>query len=90
MQTTRTESAEDRALRERNFTYHPPGGDQAERYKRLRAKGSELAEDINKLCPKSRERSVAMTKLEEACFWANAAIARNETPGADTATPSGD
>lgn len=25
-----------------------------------------------------REKSLAMTKLEESCFWANASIARNE------------
>ena len=29
-------------------------------------------------CPDSRELSVALTKLEEAVMWANAAIARNE------------
>lgn len=38
----------------------------------------ELAYLFNKDCPVSRERSLAMTKLEEACFWANASIARNE------------
>ena len=29
-------------------------------------------------CPESRELSCALTKLEEAVMWANAAIARNE------------
>lgn len=28
--------------------------------------------------PKSREQSLAITKVEEAMFWANAAIARNQ------------
>lgn len=32
---------------------------------------------ISKLCPDSREKSLAITKLEEAVFWANASIARS-------------
>ena len=61
-----------------NFTYHPPTPDQIERYPELRAAGKALCETICKLAPDSRERSVAMTKLEEVVMWANAAIARNE------------
>lgn len=30
--------------------------------------------------PESREQSLAITKLEEAMFWANAAIARGDGP----------
>lgn len=60
------------------YTYHSPTGDQAERYKMLRAKARELAELIGLLCPESRERSLAWTKVEEASMWANAAIARKE------------
>lgn len=63
---------------ERNFTYHAPKGDQPERYEKLRAKAKELAYLIDELCPKSREQSLAVTNLEQACFWANASIARNE------------
>jgi len=37
-----------------------------------------LAFDIEHFCPDSREKSVAITKLEESIMWANAAIARNE------------
>lgn len=63
---------------ENTYTYHEPKGDQAERYKMIRAKARELAELIEIVCPSSRERSLAHTKLEEATMWANASIARNE------------
>jgi len=63
---------------ERNFTYHAPKDGQPERYAKIRAKAKELAELIDAECPQSRERSIAMTDLENSVFWANAAIARNE------------
>lgn len=61
-----------------NFTYHKPFGDQPERYVALRDAAKEFAATILRLCPESRERSVALTELETSVFWANAAIARNE------------
>lgn len=64
-----------------NFTYHPPHGDQPVRYENIRAGGRVLAHLINESCLDSREKSLAMTKLEEAIMWANAAIARNEKKG---------
>ena len=60
------------------FTYHAPKGTQTERYKTIRASGLTLANEINELCPDSREKSLAVTKLEEVIMWANASIARNE------------
>lgn len=39
---------------------------------------------LNNTTP-SREQSLALTKLEEALFWTNAAIARHESP-ADEST----
>ena len=63
---------------ETRFTYHPPKDDQAERYKFIRTFAKEFALDIQENCPDSREKSLAITKLEESVFWANAAIARNE------------
>jgi hypothetical protein len=61
-----------------NFTYHAPKKGQPERYESLREMARELAYRINQVCPDSREKSFAMTKLEEAVMWANASIARNE------------
>lgn len=60
------------------FIYHAPKGDQAERYQLLRDAGLGLAALIVHNSPPSREQSLALTKLEEALFWANAGIARNE------------
>lgn len=60
------------------FTHHPPQGDQAQRYEQLRGRAKSLALEIMSLTPPSREQSLAITALEEAVMWANAAIARNE------------
>lgn len=63
---------------EKNFTYHAPKADQTERYAAIRAVLKEAALAIDGMCPDSREKSLALTKCEEACMWANASIARNE------------
>jgi len=58
------------------FTYHAPKDQQPEMYEKLRAKGLDLAKMMARFCPEGRERSLAITKLEEAIMWANASIAR--------------
>lgn len=63
---------------ERNFTYHRPTAGQPEKYERLRGEARRLALLIFDLCPESRERSIALTEVESAVMWANAAIARNQ------------
>ena len=73
-----TESEQQKKTRETNFVYHAPKANQPERYERLRAAAGQLSFLFNTNCPPSRELAVAQTKLEEAVFWANAAIARNE------------
>lgn len=62
------------------FTYHPPHGDQPERYTKIGNKVRELADLIAELCPDSREQSLAMTHLEEVRMWANAGISRRLCP----------
>jgi hypothetical protein len=62
---------------ENNFKYHSPKEGQPEKYVALREKAKELAYLIDELCPRSREKSLAVTKLEEVTMWANASIARN-------------
>ena len=60
------------------FTYHAPTGDQPDRYVDIREKAKNLAYTFTMHCPPSRELSLALTNLEQAVMWANAAIARNE------------
>lgn len=63
---------------EKRFAYHPPKPGQPEKYTAIRAKAKELALLIEDECPESREKSLSMTKLEEAVMWANASIARGD------------
>lgn len=62
----------------KRFTYHPPLAGQREKYENLRESGRKMGTIILMLCPDSRERSLAITKVEEAIMWANSAIARRE------------
>ena len=62
---------------EKRFTYHSPKGKE-QRFQTLRNEAKHLANTIKKQCPDSRERSLALTKLEEVIMWANASIAREE------------
>jgi len=72
-------SATDKILLERiehDFTYHAPSGDQPQRYAKIRAMAKDLAIFLAENCPDGREKSTALTKLEECVMWANAGIAR--------------
>lgn len=59
------------------FNHHVPTGNKFEKYERIRKIARDYADNLNLTCPDSREKSLAITKLEEVVFWANAAIARN-------------
>lgn len=64
---------------ENRFTYHAPkDADQVARYGCIRNIAKNFAYNIKAMTPASREQSLALTHLEEAVFWANAAIARHE------------
>jgi len=63
---------------ENDYSYHPPMGDQPQRYEAIRDKAKELAILICEVSPPSREQSVALTELDHVVMMANAAIARNE------------
>jgi hypothetical protein len=60
------------------FTFHPASIEQARKYESIRARALEFAQWVDSVAPDSRELSLAVTHIEEAVFWANAAIARND------------
>lgn len=62
---------------EDRFTYHPPTEEGKERHHVLSQCFVSLAELVESVCPEGREKSLALTKLEEAKFWASASVARN-------------
>ncbi|MGR5865718.1 DUF7681 family protein [Bacillus thuringiensis] len=59
------------------FTYHPPKEGQTEKFVDIRNEALQFANLIDGSYPNSREKSLALTKLEEAVFLDNANIARN-------------
>lgn len=66
---------------EHRFAYHPPRNDRTKlAHENIRVTSLNLARYFEGLLPDGREKSLAITKLEEAMFWANAAIARNGGP----------
>ena len=67
---------------ENTFTYHRPSGNQPQRYEEIRSEAKLLACLIQRVCPESREKSLALTNLQQTVMWANASIAlnENETP----------
>ena len=49
--------------------------EQKDKIEQLRKKEEELLEYIEKYCVSSREKSLAITKLEECAMWASKSIA---------------
>lgn len=64
------------------FKFHPAvTQDRQNAHEMVRGVLLEAADKlIDATGPESREQSIAITKLEEAMFWANAAIARADVP----------
>jgi hypothetical protein len=60
------------------FTYHAPKGNQPKEYEMLRDGAHVFAHLINGLCPESREKSLAITAIQQAVMWANASKALHE------------
>ncbi|MEU4986586.1 MULTISPECIES: hypothetical protein [unclassified Streptomyces] len=61
------------------FTHHPPTTpERANAHATVRGACAGLAATIVDHCPPGREQALAVTKIEEAMFWANAGIARAE------------
>jgi hypothetical protein len=61
------------------FASHPAGSVRARQdaHEMVRLVCRETAQTLNHLLPASQEAKIAVRRLEEVMFWANAAIARN-------------
>jgi hypothetical protein len=58
------------------FAYHAPTPEKVTQHETVRENCFALAEYLTAELPESREKSLAITKLEEVMMWSNAAIAR--------------
>jgi len=61
---------------ETRFSYHSPTSEHVELFELMRSKVKELGYLINEVCPESREKSMAFSKLEECLFHINSSIVR--------------
>jgi chorismate-pyruvate lyase len=59
------------------FHYHPPSPEGVARHGSLTTLMESAAQGVVAICPLGREQALALTKLEEAKFWASASVARN-------------
>lgn len=62
---------------ENRFKYHPPKEGQPALYEAIRDAAFQYAKLINVIVPDSREKSLALTKLDEVVFHSNSGIARH-------------
>lgn len=63
---------------ENRFAFHAATTEEKrDAHTSVRQNCRQLADFLNEKLPDGRELSLAVTKLEEVMFWANAALARN-------------
>lgn len=71
---------------EHRFNFHPATTEEKRNaHSSMREACKQTALRINDALPDGREKSLAITHLEDAMMWANAGLARNNTEGAQNA-----
>lgn len=66
---------------ENRFAFHPAtNGEKRDAHTSARQNCRRLAHLLNEHLPEGREKSLAITKLEDVMFWSNAALARQGNP----------
>lgn len=78
MHRTKKEDEMDEQDLDNYFSYHPPQGDQVERYANIREAGRLMAQVIIDSTPAGADQTAAIRKIREAVMTANAAIACGE------------
>lgn len=73
-----------------NLTNHKPTPEALNKIEALRSTAIALKDAIIALSPHSRERSLALTNLEQTVFYSVAAVARTEVEEAKDDTPDED
>lgn len=68
----------DKADIDNRFSFHPATDVTGPKHDSIRGECMALAYTLDALIPDSREKSLAITHLEEVMMWSNAAIARNQ------------
>lgn len=62
---------------EHRFAFHAaPDQEKRDEHTAIRQHCRRLADELNTRLPEGREKSLAITHLEEVMFWGNAALAR--------------
>ncbi len=63
---------------ENRFAFHPASTEEKrEAHTSIRQNCKVLADFLNEKLPEGREKSLAITHLEDVMMWANASLARN-------------
>lgn len=65
---------------ESDFSFHPATAETGPKHEAVRSLLKDAARELIEFVPEGREQSLALTKLEEAMYWANAGIARGLAP----------
>lgn len=60
------------------FKYHSPNAHKVSLHESVRENCFGVAVWLNDVLPEGREKALAITKLEEVTFWANASLARSK------------